>query len=95
MSMTIWPWWRIVGDDSGVYEVLTFASVTLEAGGKSTPIVILKSLRGHLNAAVPLNEMHRIGMLEQATSEDAMVDNPDRARKVIRKYNKADGEERL
>lgn len=96
MSMAMWPFWHLTHEpDCGIYELKMFAGVVLEPGGKETPIAIFSSLRGHLNAAIPLDKLGHPDFSTQADADEAEKDNAERVREVRETYRKEDEEENL
>ncbi len=88
MSMNMWPWWHLThASDAGVYELVMFAGVVLEPGEKETPIAVFKSLRGHLNAAIPISKLGDPAFSTQADGDEAKKDNPERVAEIIKAYN--------
>jgi len=79
----MWPWWRMKGEDAGLYQVVTFAGFNTDPAKKDhLPIVILKSLSGFLNEAVPTSDIHKF--FDQVQTHEVREHHPDAVNKYRR-----------
>lgn len=87
----LWPWWKMKGDegDNDIYTVHCFASFNYDPNNKrNLPIVILKSLGGLLNEAVPINDISL--HFDQIDTDDVEKEYPEFIAEWRKNYREED-----